>query len=249
MARMPAVGPNPTIPTSTSPNTSVWMARDASSTLEAARASGRGACRLRADSSPRGNASTAASSEPSVAIWKVVQVARARAARKSASTCWRFSTRSTVPSSLRNSSRSGPNHTSRKLGYANSDAVLSRFCQGARPQPRSPAASSVTRQASTSAPYTSTSARNPRRPCGHQRLGKHAWPCLAWVCMRRAVRGVTVWASACQWPGRRREWACRRYCRCSQSRCSSQAAGWAAVSAAAQLPAARLAHASQTPCL
>ncbi len=51
MARMPAVGPSPTMPTSTRPNTSVWIARPTSSTPLAGIASQAGAARLRAVSS------------------------------------------------------------------------------------------------------------------------------------------------------------------------------------------------------
>ena len=116
----------------------------------AAQASGRGARRLRATSMAKGRAISAASKEPSVAIWKVTHVARPTAARKSASTSRRFSTRNTVPSSLRYSNRSGPNQTSRKLGRAKSPTVLSRLSQGLRPKLRSPAATSVARHSATS---------------------------------------------------------------------------------------------------
>ena len=69
------------MPTSTSPKTSVWIERATLSTARPNQASGAGARRLRADTRPKGSASTAASSEPSVAMRTVVHVASARPAR------------------------------------------------------------------------------------------------------------------------------------------------------------------------
>ena len=81
MARMPAVGPRPTMPTKTSPNTSVWIERTPSRMPLASQARGRGAARLRAVSTARGSESNAPSKEPRVAMRRVVQVASPRPAR------------------------------------------------------------------------------------------------------------------------------------------------------------------------
>ena len=47
--------------------------------------------------------------------------------------------------------RSGPNHTSTKLGCENSVAVLARLCHGLRPNDRSPADHRLARHSSTTA--------------------------------------------------------------------------------------------------
>jgi hypothetical protein len=86
MARMPAVGPRPTMPTSTRPKTRVWMERQASSTPLAASASGARRRQVARRSTPSGRASRAPSSEPRVPMTKVIQVAWASPAQEVGST-------------------------------------------------------------------------------------------------------------------------------------------------------------------
>ena len=169
-----------------------------------------GACRLRAASRASGRASSGAEQRAQGGDLQVVQVARASGRQEAAPRPRAGSPRAAaVPSSLRYSSRSGPNQTSRKLGRGEvAPAVCTRLCQGWRPSVRSPAAAQRGQAQHRPAPRRPGPGRS--QPAGRA-LGAGAGS---------ALRQPFTATAACRSPARRRGWACRSRCRRRRSRCS-----------------------------
>jgi len=108
-----------------------------------------GNCKFLADKIPKGRASKAARTDPTVAILKVTHKARRIACKKVVSTSFLFSDLKTVPSSLLYSNFSGPYHTSKKLGRFISSAVFKILLIGFLPNCRSPLLPRLKRQMTT----------------------------------------------------------------------------------------------------